>query len=106
MTEYLLDTDPVNRAWSTFELDGDKVIIRRYWQSGDVDAILDANARARLDAPRAGEMQHVARIPDIVLYRWLTELGVDANDKNHQKKVNELLNSNEFSKLRTGGGRL
>jgi hypothetical protein len=86
MTEYLLDTDPVNRAWNTFELDGDKVIIRRYWQSEDVDAILDANARARLDAPRAGEMQHVARIPDIVLYRWLTELGVDATTRTTRRR--------------------
>ena len=105
-TEYLLDVDPVARAWNTIEIDGDQIIIRRYWESSDVDEILRANAEERADGGKSGDLQHVARIPDIVQYQWLHSLGVNALDPNHQKKVNELLSSNEFYKLRTGGGRL
>jgi hypothetical protein len=106
-TEYLLDVDPVARAWNTIEFDGDQFIIRRYWESSDVDEILRANAEDRLDAARGSpDIQHVARIPDIVQYEWLHTLGVNTLDPNHQKKVNELLSSREFYKLRTGGGNL
>ena len=105
-TEYLLDMDPVARAWNTIEINGDQIIIRRYWESSDVDEILRHNAEDRLDGARGGDMQHVARIPDIVQYEWLHTLGVNILDPNHGKKINELLSSNEFNKLRTGGGRL
>ena len=105
-TEYLLDTDPVNRAWNTIEIDGDQVIIRRYWYMDDVEAILTATAQRRLDAPRGGDMQFVARIPDIVQHQWLHERGVNTLDPNDQKEVNRLLNSNEYYKRRTGGGRI
>lgn len=109
MTEYLLDKDPINRAFNTFELDGDTIIVRRYWYSEDVNAILDANARQRLDAPLASErkpdIRQTARIPDIVHYEWLQKFGVRSWDPNHQKEVQRLLNSNEFSKLRTNSGR-
>jgi len=107
--EYMLDKDPLNRAFNTFELDGDTIIIRRYWLSEDVSAILDANARQRLDAPLASErkpdIRQTARIPDIVHYEWLQKFGVRSWDKNHQKEVQRLLNSNEFYKLRTNNGR-
>ena len=106
-TEYLLDVDPVARAWNTIEFDGDNFIIRRYWESSDVDEILRANAEQRLDGAKPDpDIQHVARIPDIVQYEWLHKLGVNILDQNHQKRVKELLNSNEFYKLRVGGGRL
>ena len=106
MAEYLLDRDPVNRAWNTFELDGDKVVIRRYWQSEDVQAVLDANARQRADAPARGDLRQVARVPDIVHYEWLQRFGVRAWDKDHQKEVQRLLNSREFYRLRTNEGTL
>jgi hypothetical protein len=106
-TEYLLDVDPVARAWNTIEIDGDQIIIRRYWESDDVDRLLRANAEQRLDGARGDpELQHVARIPDIVQYEWLHKLGVNTLDQNHQKEVNRLLSSREYYKLRTGGGRL
>jgi hypothetical protein len=103
--EYFLDKDPLNRAWNTFELDGDTIIIRRYWHSEDVNAILDANAQQRLDAPLASErkpdIRQTDRIPDIVHYEWLQKFGVRSWDKNHQKEVQRLLNSREFYRLRT-----
>jgi hypothetical protein len=106
--EYLLDTDPVNRAINTFELDGDTIIVRRYWYSEDVNAILDANARARLDAPLASErkpnIRQTSAVPDMVQYQWLEQFGVRAWDQNHQKEVQRLLNSREFYKLRTNEG--
>lgn len=106
MAEWLLDTDPVNGAFNTMDLDGDTVIVRRYWRSEDVNAVLDANARQRLDAPKAKDGQHVARIPDIVLYEWLDKFGVRAWEKDHQQAVQRLLNDIEYNKLRVGGGRL
>jgi len=105
-TEYLLDVDPVARAWNTIEFDGDNFIIRRYWESSDVDEILRANAEEAAAGAKSGDMQHVARIPDIVQYEWLHTLGVNTLDPNHQKEVNRLLSSREYYKLRTGGGNL
>jgi hypothetical protein len=108
MTEYLIDTDPLNRAFNTLELDGDTIIVRRYWHSEDVNHILDANAQQRLEAPLASEkkpdIRQTARIPDIVHYQWLEQFGVRSWDPNHQKEVQRLLNSREFYRLRTNEG--
>jgi hypothetical protein len=106
MAEKLFDIDPVAKAWTTYEIDGDKVHFRRYWWVPDVEAVLDANARERLAAPKPDpDIRHVARIPDIVQYQWL-ERGINMLDRNDQKKINQMLSSNEYYKLRIGGGRL
>lgn len=49
---------------------------------------------------------HVASIPIGVQYKWMSELGVDIHNKDHQEKVKQLLNSSEWSYLRTNPGRL
>jgi hypothetical protein len=105
--EYLLDRDPLNRAMNTFELREGTIVIRRYWDSDDVAAILKANHYKANHAPaQKGDLRQAASIPDMVIYEWLSKFGVRAWDKNHQKKINELLSSNEYYRLRTGGGRL
>ena len=109
MSEWLLNIDPVNRAYNTFDYDeaSDKIVIRRYWERAEVERVLRDNEFLRNHTTQRGrDIQHAARIPDIVIYEWLHKFGVRIWDKNHQKKVHELLNSNEFYKLRTGGGRL
>jgi len=109
MAEWYLDSDPVNGAFSTFDFDEgeDRVIVRRYWDSEAVKEVLERNHYDREHTtPRDPDMQRAARIPDMVIYEWLMKWGVRAWDKNHQKKVNELLSSNEFYKLRANKGRL
>lgn len=106
MAEFLLSTDPLNRAWTTFELDsdGETIVIRRYWESDDVQAVLDANAQQANHVEQKGDMRQAARIPDIVQYEWLTKHGVRSWDPNHAEKVRELLNSNEYHRLRCWSG--
>lgn len=42
-----------------------------------------------------------AMIPNIVIEKWLNELGVNVYDKNDEKKVFELLNQPEYRYLKT-----
>ena len=50
-------------------------------------------------------MRKVAEIPNIVVEKWMRELGVNIFDRNHSKKVQQLLNSNEYAYLRTSPGK-
>lgn len=108
MTEVLLSTDPLNGAFSTFDYDEgeDRIVIKRYWDEDHIKAILKRNAEDANHGTQRGDMRRAARIPDIVIYQWLNDFGVRIWDKNHQKKVAELLNSNEFYRLRANSGRL
>lgn len=73
----------------------------------DVEPILDANKREQFNAKgkacERGRMGfHAARVPMSIQLKWLVEHGVDlySPDPDQQKKVRQLLNSNEYSHLR------
>jgi len=71
----------------------------------DVSHIIDANQRLAGSWDgwnRDRTMRLAARITPAVQYEWLTKFGVRAWDKNHQKAVIRLLNSNEYRHLRIG----
>lgn len=73
----------------------------------DVDGILDLNRYQQNHGapytPLGAEMQHVARIPLIVIELWRNKYGVDYWNPDHQGKVDKLLNDSEWCWLRTGG---
>ena len=98
--EILLDYNPVSglTEWISTDEETGKSFIR-YEQ--DTSAILDFNKESQAEGfDKRSEMWHAAKIPDIILLKWLTEHGVDAWDKNHAEGVKRLLNSNEYRYLR------
>lgn len=76
-------------------------------QTQDVEAILDNNRRLHNENKnkRAGEMQHVATIPNIIINKWLGE-GINIFDPASSADVAKKLNDPEWQYLRTGGGRV
>lgn len=81
-----------------------KIVICR---EQDVEPYLEANKRRRnaFQAKRGVSMRLVADIPNVVVEQWL-KLGVNVFDKNDNKKVQQLLNSNEYAYLRTSPGKI
>lgn len=48
---------------------------------------------------------HVARIPNIVIHKWLVEYGVNVHDPNHIDKVRQLV-MGDYKKLKTTTGKI
>lgn len=85
-----------------YDPDGERCIIRR---TADVEPIIEANKRSQLDEDGWNSdksMRLAARISPEVQLIWLQQYGVRAWDRNHRKKVLQLLNSNEWRYLRYG----
>jgi len=99
-----LSRDPLSGAVESFKYDEseDRCIIRR---TADNSPLIESNKRSQMDETgwnKDKSMRLAARItPDIQL-EWLQKYGVRAWDKNHKKKVLQLLNSNEYRYLRYG----
>jgi hypothetical protein len=51
-------------------------------------------------------MRRAASIPNSIVEKWRTELGVDIYNPDHFPAVRRLLNSSEYLYLRTAPGRL
>lgn len=84
-----------------------KLVVKR---TQDVTPYLDANKQERNSfgdwRPLSGATRRkIAEIPNIVVEKWMRELGVNIFDRNHAKKVQQLLNSNEYAYLRTSPGK-
>lgn len=103
----LFYNDPVAGLTHTIDrLDDQTVVIKT---GGDVEAVLEANkhdANHGSNWSPSRDLKHVARIPQEIYMKWLHEFGIDALNPDHRGAVRKLLNSNEWSYLRTGGGRL
>jgi 6-phosphogluconate dehydrogenase (decarboxylating) len=77
----------------------------------DNQTLLDANkvAQNHCDPNMAGgTMRHVARIPYTVIYKWMVDYGIDyfSNDPEVQKRIDRLLDSNEWRYLRVDNSTL
>ena len=75
----------------------------------DEKPIVDANKRmfnAGDGSSPSRELQHVARIPNALVEKWLREEGINIFNKNHWPAVIRKLNSSEYLWLRTSAGRL
>ena len=112
----LLDIDPITGARETFAYDhntGSTIITR----TRNIDAVLDANTESFNDGSKrwkgdTGDLWHVARVPEDVLYIWLQEFNAvrpaDERCKSpfltHKDWEDFLwlrLNSSEYRKLKT-----
>lgn len=73
----------------------------------DVEGILSNNRALQNENKnkRAGEMQHVATIPNIIINKWLGE-GINIFDPEHAPLIARKLNDPDYQYLRTGGGRV
>lgn len=80
-----------------------KIVVCR---SQDVAPYLEANRRERdnFQRRRNAPLRKVAEIPAVVAEQWM-KMGVNVFDRNHAKKVQALLNSNEYAYLRTSPGK-
>lgn len=101
MTERLLDFDPLTglKTFHDFDETTETTIIR-YEQ--DVEPILDANKwdQNHADRKMGDGLTHVARVPAGIQMEWYVKYGVAMWDKNHRKRVNRLLDSNEYKYLK------
>lgn len=70
----------------------------------DVEPVLKDNARLRAlndgYSPSRG-MRRVARIPTVIVLKWIEQYGVDPTMKGNEALLWRLLNSNEYAYLRT-----
>ena len=77
----------------------------------DVTPFLERNKMLRNDEnySRDGiknEWWHAATIPNVVQYKWLKDYGVDIYNPDHTQRVNQLLDSPEWSYLKTTAGKI
>lgn len=89
-----------------FSEDKRVVIVR----TQDVEPILEQNKRLQNSRTRSGYdpkafLNHYAHIPNIVIEHWM-KLGINIFNKNDEKKINQLLNSPEWSYLKTVTGKV
>ena len=74
--------------------------------SQDVEKILDRNHELATSSDGwspTKDIRAVASIPAVLVQDWAHK-GIDINDPNDDKKVNSLLNSREFWRVRTAPG--
>lgn len=101
----IIDYDPLSGITTTFDYDPvtDMTIIGR---EQDVEHILKISKALQNDDAytRQGfkdDWWHYAIIPNIVIEKWINELGVNAFDKNDRKRVYQLLNDPMYRYLKT-----
>src|SRR5689334_17928059 len=109
MTKILFDKDPITGEITWFNGDGQGNFTLSH--EADIEHIIEDNKRAYNSGTNgwtspAREMKHVAEIPNMVAMKWLVELGIDINKRDHWPAVKRLLNSNEYRFLRTSAGRI
>lgn len=101
MSERLFGHDSTTGLTEWFSTDEETGISSiRYEQ--DCSSILDDNRRADADGEldRTSDLWHVAKIPSVIIMKWMTEHGVDLFNPAHKDGVKKLLNSSEYSYLK------
>lgn len=72
----------------------------------DVEPIIEANKISMNHGTHSKEFRKMATIPPIVEMLWRKKYGIDIYNPNHREGVKRLLNSPEWSYLRTAPGRI
>jgi hypothetical protein len=100
-----LEYDPFSGITTSFEYDSmtDTTILHR---EQDISKMLDMNKALQNEDEHTKRgiksgWWHYANIPNIIIEKWLNELGVNVYDKDHEKKVYSLLNQPEYRYLKT-----
>lgn len=105
MGKRVLDHDPFTGITRYFDYvpENDTAVI---YSEQDVSPILELN-KAMQNEPETWKQgvknswAMYAQIPNIVIEKWLNEHGVNVYDKDHRKKVFQLLNQPEYRYLKT-----
>lgn len=99
-----VDFDPITRVYTHFVYDNDtdqfKVV-----RTQNTDPITEDNKLATLDVDQhrqqaKNDWAHYAKVPNIVIEKWLNEEGVNFFDPNHWPRVMRLINSPEYRYLK------
>jgi len=105
MEKRLLSYDPATglETWHSYDSQTDETIIS---YTADSTPILERNKGMAKDAEYSKqgikqEFWHYATIPVEVKMDWLINKGVDIYNKDHSKKVSELLNDPDYRYLKT-----
>ena len=108
MTKRLLRVDPATglQTWHDYDSLTDKTTIG---YAADSSAILEVNKAMQndVDFSKKGikdEFWMYAQIPVAVQVDWLINKGVDVYNRDHAKKVFELVNDPEYRHLKTTAG--
>ena len=108
MSKRLLSTDPVTglMTWHEYDAATDETTIS---YSADSTSILERNKALQNDTDfsKKGikqEFWKYAEIPVEVQLDWLINKGVDIANRDHAKKMFELVNSPEYKYLKTTAG--
>lgn len=92
---------------------GEETIFHRYHDGSwavetraDISDVLDANKEQQNHGARPGAletpwMRHVARIPPVIIVKWLNEYGINFYDPDHEPAWRRLLNSSDWKWLKT-----
>jgi hypothetical protein len=105
MSRQLLDYDPINKVSCFYDFNpADGKVTLSHEQ--DVSAILTKNMESRNDDDKTkrgikNDWWKYATVPAVVEIEWMTKYGVRMSDPGHKKKVFQLLNSREYSYLKT-----
>lgn len=95
----LLDFDPLTGISCVVEFDVDGSMHLDHYDAYNQTAVVaDHNQRLRNDDDYTkngikNDYWHYAKIPTIWIYKWKQELGVDVFNRDHRKKVMQLLNT-------------
>ena len=105
MARMLIDRDPFTgeAVWYEFNHATEHAIITH---EQDTSRIIEANKTDSNDDDRtkAGikrDWWHYARVPNVVILEWKQKYGVDFYNRNHRKRVFELLNHPDYRLLKT-----
>lgn len=75
----------------------------------DVEPILEANKALATENDgynKARDLRRAASIPNVVILKWRSELGIDIHNPDHWPAIKRLLNSSEWRHLRTAPGQI
>lgn len=105
MNRRLLATDPITGI-ATFHEYNEATNETTIIYVGDDTPCIEENKRLANDADYTKngikqEFWRYASIPPSIQLKWLTEKGVDVYNKDHGKKIGELVNDREYSYLKT-----
>lgn len=109
MTWRLLERDPDGtEEWFRVDPVTGKWIIKTH--DPDISVVPSANRRLQNDGTggwsKSRDIRHLARIPNWVAHKWLSELHVNVYDQNDAPKVRKLLNDPDWRWLKTVDGRV
>jgi len=103
MAKRLLSYDPATRTrtWHDYDQSSGKTFIL---ETQDVESFLKRNKTEQSmgwNDSNKQDYKKIGSIPNGVIMKWKTELGIDVFNKDHLPKVEKLLMSSEYKFLRT-----